>query len=141
MTQDLGRTIATDEIPYQPIADGVGLRVVHVDSTSGAWTIMIHMQPGAVLPRHKHLSHAEIYILSGAGEHPQTGAFKTGDYVIEPAQAVHEPLVQDEEMRLVMRSDGPVAFLNDDDSTAFVMDASMLSGLAAGAQSATPSGA
>ncbi|TSD94233.1 hypothetical protein FOS14_20975 [Skermania sp. ID1734] len=126
-----GHTIATEKIPFKPLAPGVHMRVVYLDADTGSWTIMIRGEKGSVLPRHQHLAQAEIYILAGAGNHPQTGEFRTGDYVIEPPNAVHDELVQQEEMLLIMRSSGPVAFLNDDGSTAFMMDVNMLEGFQA----------
>ncbi|MEV0032116.1 cupin domain-containing protein [Nocardia sp. NPDC050793] len=129
--QDHGLTIATDEIPFKPVADGVEIRVVYADEESGVWTVMVHAKPGSVLPRHRHVSGTELYILQGAGEHPQTGAFKAGDYVLEPAGAVHEPLVHPEETMLIMRSAGEIAFLADDGATTLVLSAGMLKRLAA----------
>lgn len=127
---DVGRTIDTDSIPFKPLAPNVNMRVVHLDD-SGSWTIMINALPGSVLPRHQHLTQAEIYIIKGKGNHPQTGDYKTGDYVIEPANAVHDAVVFDEEVLLIMRSNGDVAFIADDDSVMFMMDRGMLTGFAA----------
>lgn len=131
MSSEVGVTVPTDSIPFKPLADGVHMRVVHIDHATGAWTIMIDAKQGSVLPRHKHLSQAEIYIIQGGGHHPQTGEYNSHDYIIEPVNAVHDALVHAEDTLLIMRSDGPVAFLNDDDSTAFMMDAGMLTGFAA----------
>lgn len=131
MSLDPGRTIATDEIPFKPLADRVSMRVIFIDDATNAWTVMVHAQPGGVLPRHQHLSQAEIFILKGAGSHPQTGEYRTSDYIIEPAGATHDGVVFDQEVLMVMRSSGDVAFLNDDDSIAFMMNAGMLKGFAA----------
>lgn len=131
MSTAAGITIATESIPFKPLAEGVAMRVVHVDHESGAWTIMIDAKKGSVLPRHRHLSPAEIYIIRGAGTHPQTGAYAPNDYIVEPKDALHEELLHEEDILLILHSSGPVAFLNDDDSTAFMMDAGMLTGFAA----------
>lgn len=131
MPNEAGRTIATAEIPFKPLAERVDMRVVYLDESTGAWTVMIHAHPGSVLPRHQHLSQAEIFIIEGAGSHPQTGDYKQGDYVIEPAQAIHDAVVFDEKVLMIMRSAGDVAFLNDDDSVAFMMDRNMIRGFAA----------
>lgn len=130
MSHEAGRTIATEEIPFKPLAPGVDMRVVHLDD-SGSWTVMIHSHPGSVLPRHQHLSQAEIFIIKGKGNHPQTGDYKEGDYIIEPADAVHDGVVFDVEVLMIMRSSGDVAFLNEDGSTAFMMNSGMLAGFAA----------
>lgn len=136
MANEVGHTIATGEIPFKPLAEKVDMRVVYQDDATGAWTIMIHAHPGSVLPRHQHLSQAELFIMKGYGSHPQTGDYKEGDYVIEPANAVHDAVTFDVEVLLIMRSSGDVAFLNDDDSVAFMMDSNMVRGFAAAAAAA-----
>lgn len=127
---DVGRTIDTESIAFKPLAPNVNMRVVHLDD-SGSWTIMINALPGSVLPRHQHLSQAEIYILEGKGSHPQTGDYKKGDYVIEPANAIHDAVLFEEEVLLIMRSTGDVAFLTEDNNVMFMMDRGMLTGFAA----------
>lgn len=122
MVQHGGDVIHTDEVPWLPLAPGVSMRPLRLDDASGAFTVMIRAMPGAVLPRHKHIGLSEIYVLKGESTHPQTGYTKPGDYISEHAGAVHEPLHFQEETILFMVSHGPSAFLNDDDSTAFVMD-------------------
>ncbi|MFM8155285.1 MAG: cupin domain-containing protein [Actinomycetes bacterium] len=128
---DFGRTIATEELPFKPLAPNVNMRVVYIDDSGPGWTVMINALPGSVLPRHQHLSQAEIYILKGKGNHPQTGDYKTGDYVIEPANAIHDAVLFEEEVLLIMKSTGDVAFIDDDGNTMFMMDKGMLTGFAA----------
>src|SRR3546814_17390770 len=70
---------------------------------------------------HKHLGPAEIFILKGAGVHPQTGAYAQGDYVSERDQAVHDELMFQEDQELLMISSGPSAFLTPNDDGMFMM--------------------
>lgn len=129
MLQHGGDVIRTDEVPWLPLAPGVSMRPLRVDEDSGAFTVMIRAMPGAVLPRHKHLALSEIYVLKGASTHPQTGYTQPGDYIAEHAGAIHDPLHFKEETVLFMVNHGPSAFLNDDDSTAFLMDVHSVRGL------------
>src|SRR5690606_33397446 len=122
MTQHGGDVIHTEDVQWLSLAPGVSMRPLRLDPESGAFTIMNRAMPGAVLPRHKHLSLSEIYVLKGRSTHPQTGYTGPGDYICEHAGAVHDPLHFTEETVLFMVNHGPSAFLNDDDSTAFVMD-------------------
>ncbi len=128
MGYDGGSVIATETMEWRPLAPGVSIKVLRLDRATGAWTVMINSEPGSVLPRHQHLGVSEIYILRGAGHHPETGDFKAGDYVLEADGAVHSPLHFDQQVTQIMVSHGPSAFLNDDDSVAFVMDTDMLMG-------------
>ena len=59
------------------------------------------------------------------------GDYKKGDYVIEPANAIHDAVLFEEEVLLIMRSTGDVAFLTEDNNVMFMMDRGMLTGFAA----------
>ena len=133
MTQHGGDTIHCDALPWLPLAPQVFMKVIKLVPETGAYSIMIRAEPGGVLPRHKHLEAAEIFILKGKGEHKQSGAFRPGDYVSERKGAVHDPLVFTEETELLMVSSGPSAFLGPNDETLYMMDVPMLQQFAAGA--------
>lgn len=125
-----GLVLETDKIAWRDLAPGVSIRVLRLDKAKEAWTVMIRSEPGSVLPRHRHLGLSEIYILDGGGHHPETGDFKTGDYIVEADGAVHSPLHFDQQVTQVMVAHGPSEFLNDDDTVAFVMDVNMLTNFA-----------
>lgn len=131
MTYEGGHTLHTDELPWLPLAPKVKIRLLRLDRDSGEFSVMIRAEAGGVLPRHKHLAGAEIFILEGEGRHPQTGDFRRGDYIIEPDQAVHDPLDFEQDVTMIMMCKGASAFLAPDDSVAFLMDVPMLEGLAA----------
>lgn len=127
---DGGSVTDTASMPWRDLAPGVGLKVLRLDRATGAWTIMIKSSPGSVLPPHRHLAHSEIYILSGSGHHDQTGAFKAGDFVVEPDGAMHSPLVFTDEVVQIMTAQGPSQFFAEDGSPTFLMDVNMLSAFA-----------
>lgn len=128
-----GDTIHCDELPWLPLAPKVSVKVIKLVPETGGYSVMIKAEAGGVLPRHQHLASSEIYIIRGAGVHPQTGAYRAGDYVSERDQAIHDALLFEEDTELLMVSNGPSAFLNDDDSVCFHMDVPMLEGLRASA--------
>lgn len=111
------------------IAPGVSIHVLKVSTETGHFTTLIRANLGSTLPRHRHLAPAEIYILSGNGEHPQSGTFEVGDYIYESNGAVHEAVEFKEGVELLMVSYGPSAFLDDNDGILYLMDAGMLSSL------------
>lgn len=117
-----GDTVSTGSQPWHPLAPGVFMKVLRCSDETALFTVMIKAEAGSVLPRHKHLGPAEIYILEGRASHPQTGENVAGDYIYEHTGAVHEPVQFDEDVVLFMINHGPSAFLNDDDSVKFVMD-------------------
>ena len=119
-------TIRCDDLPWLPLAPMVFVKVIKLDPETGGFSVMIRAEPGASLPRHKHLESAEIYILKGEGVHPQTGAFRQGDYVSERKGAVHEELPFDVETELLMICNGPSAFLGPNDEVRYLFDIPML---------------
>ncbi len=134
MTEHGGDTINCDALPWIPLAPKVSVRVIKMVPETGAYSVMIRAEQGGVLPRHQHLESAEIFILKGTGVHPQTGAFRKGDYVSERKGAVHDALPFGEDTELLMISNGASAFLAEDDSVMFLMDVPMLQGLIASQQ-------
>lgn len=129
MIQHGGDTVHCNELPWLPLAPKVSVKIIKLLPETGEFSVMIHAEPGGVLPRHKHLEKAEILILKGAGEHRQTGKFRQGDYVSEHKGAVHDALPFGEETELLMICNGPSAFLGPNDETLFLMDVAMLQGL------------
>ncbi len=128
-----GDTIHCDELPWLPLAPKISVKVIKLVPETGGYSVMIRAEAGGVLPRHQHLASSEIYVIRGSGVHPQTGAYRPGDYVSERERAVHDLLAFPEDTELLMISSGPSAFLNEDDSVAFHMDVPMLERLRAAA--------
>ncbi|PNP78492.1 hypothetical protein FNYG_08122 [Fusarium nygamai] len=91
---------------------------------------MIRAEPGGVLPRHRHVKSAEIYILKGNGDHPQVEHFEKRDYVSEQEGARHDLLVFEVETEMLMISEGASAFVDDDGNDLYAIDILMLQNLA-----------
>lgn len=130
---DGGDTVHVDSLPWLPLAPKVSVKVIKTVPETGGYSVIIKADEGGVLPRHKHLASAEIFILKGAGVHPQTGAYAKGDYVSEREGAVHDTLLFAEDTELLMISAGPAAFLSESDDVMFVMDVPMLERMTASA--------
>jgi quercetin dioxygenase-like cupin family protein len=126
-----GPTVHTEKLPWLPLASGVGVRVLELDRETGAFSVMIRAEPGGILPRHKHIESAKIYVIKGQGTHPQTGPYRAGDYISEPRDALHDAVAFTEATELLMVCNGPSVFLADDDSVQHVMDVGMLEHLSA----------
>ncbi|KAI2848394.1 transcriptional regulator family: Fungal Specific TF [Aspergillus niger] len=123
---DAGFTVHCDSLKWLPLAPSVFIKIVKLVPETGEYTIMVRAEPGGLLPRHRHVESAEIYVLKGSGAHPQTGAFVQGDYVSESKGAVHDSLPFEHETELLMVSRGPSVFLADDGSDLYTMDVAML---------------
>lgn len=136
MTQHGGDTIHCDALPWLPLAPQVYIKIIKLVPETGRFSVMIRAEPGAVLPRHKHLESSEIYIIKGEGDHKQSGHFRPGDYVSEHKNAIHDALVFQEETELLMICDGPSVFLGPNDEEQFMMNVEGLQQLVISAQNA-----
>lgn len=123
---DGGDTIRCSDLPWLSLADRVSVKVIKLVPETGGYSVIIKADEGGVLPRHRHLGPAEIFILKGAGNHPQTGAYAQGDYVSERDGAIHDALTFEEDTELLMISSGPSAFLTPSGDVMFMMDIPML---------------
>lgn len=125
-----GLTVNSKNLPWLPLAPKVSIKILRLSPESGGFAVIVRAEEGGILPRHRHLESAEIFIIQGSGGHPQTGFFTEGDYISEEKGAVHDPLVFGNEVELLMISNGPSAFLSDDDEEVHMMDVPMLEQLA-----------
>jgi len=53
-------TIHCNDLPWLPLAPRVFVKIIKLVPETGGFSVMIRAEPGAVLPRHKHLESAEI---------------------------------------------------------------------------------
>ncbi|KAF5486960.1 Acetylacetone-cleaving enzyme [Colletotrichum siamense] len=128
--QDAGSTVNCNTLPWLPLAPKIWIKLVKLQPATGAHTVIIRAEPGGVLPPHRHIEAAEIFVLKGTGDHPQTGHFAEGDFVSESKGAVHDPLVFEVETEMLMTSQGPSVFLDEQGNDLYTMDVPMLQGLA-----------
>lgn len=127
---DSGSTINCKALRWLPLAPKIWVKLIKLDAETGVHTIIIKAEPGGILPPHRHLESAEIYILKGTGDHPQTGHFAEGDYVSERKNALHDPLVFEVETEMLMISQGASVFLDEQGKDLYKMDVQMLQELA-----------
>ncbi|PIG80334.1 hypothetical protein AARAC_004802 [Aspergillus arachidicola] len=132
-SEDGGFTVHCKELEWLPLGPKVFIKIIKTVPETGEYSIMVRAEKGGVLPRHRHLDSAEIYVMKGSGAHPQTGSFAEGDYVSESKGAIHDPLVFENDTELLMVSRGPSMFLDDDGVDLYMMDVAMLERMTAGA--------
>ena len=86
------RTVDTDQLDWSPLDfDGVSVRVLHRDESTGAMTVMTRMVPGSVIPAHYHGAADEtVYVLEGDFIEDGT-RHGPGTYFVGPAGKPHGP--------------------------------------------------
>jgi anti-sigma factor ChrR (cupin superfamily) len=78
--------VKTAEAAWQERRPGVRWRVLWEEGARKA--VLIRYDPGAVIPRHRHLGDEQIFVLEGAVS-DDTGTCAKGDYARRPPGCVH----------------------------------------------------
>lgn len=105
------------------IPDGVGneLKILRVSSETGAWSALVKAPAGQVNPPHTHLGPADFYVISGVVDY-RAGVARAGDWMYEPAGAVHQETSHPEDTVYLANVYGPLAFHDEDGNVAHVLD-------------------
>lgn len=87
MTSSLPSPIsATDTLPWVPIAPGFSFKLIRATTDDDVWVELLRLEPGAVIPRHRHTGEVHAYTLAGQRQLIDTGEIVgAGSYVYEPA--------------------------------------------------------
>jgi anti-sigma factor ChrR (cupin superfamily) len=72
--------------PWQERRPGVHWKVLHEEGDRR--TVLVRYDPGAVIPRHRHLGDEQIFVIEGSVA-DDTGTCKAGDYARRPPGCVH----------------------------------------------------
>ena len=105
--------LQTEDLDWQTMGEGVGIKVLRVSEETGQWTALIRMDAGATFAAHKHLGAAEGYILKGRLDY-RVGSAEAGSYLYEPLGAVHEATTCSDETLILFNAYGPIVFHAED---------------------------
>ena len=112
--------VQTDDLDWQVMGEGVGIKILRVSEETGQWTGLIRMEAGATFAAHKHLGAADGYIVKGCLEY-RVGSAETGSYLYEPLGAVHEATTCSEETVILFTAYGPIVFRAEDGSVTQIL--------------------
>jgi 2,4'-dihydroxyacetophenone dioxygenase len=116
-----GLPVSPDDRPWIPASYGEQ-RYLRLNLTTGEWVILARIHPGQPVPYHKHHGGLHLWILEGklhfVDEHWSAGP---GTYVFEPPGNTHTEL-SDAGVLMLVWSQGPIEFLNSDDTPAEIRD-------------------
>ena len=90
----LSRVVRAQDMPWQKMRfPGCEAKTLMFDPKSGLATMLMRMEPGAVLPDHEHVLIEQTYVLEGSlvdKEGPDSGTeVKAGEFVWRPAGSRH----------------------------------------------------
>jgi len=95
--------------------------VLRISKESGAWSALIKARAGQVNAPHTHLGPADFYVISGGFDY-RGGSAREGDWVYEPAGAVHEATTHPVDTIYLANVYGPVAFHDGKGGFSSVLD-------------------
>ncbi|MFA5984764.1 MAG: cupin domain-containing protein [Methylococcaceae bacterium] len=78
---------------WQQLRDGVNLKLLF-QAAEGYSVGLIRYQPGASVPRHKHIGDEHIFVLSGS-QQDERGVYTAGSYIYNPEASCHSVSSQD----------------------------------------------
>jgi len=113
--------VRTKDAPWISAGDGNEFMVLRVSKETGAWSALIKAKAGQVNAPHTHLRPADFYVISGGFDY-RGGSARAGDWVYEPAGAVHEATSHPEDTVYLANVYGPVAFHDGKGGFAHILD-------------------
>ena len=86
MTSPASEYVSVEARPWDQRRPGVHWKVLR--EAGDRKTVLVRYDPGAVVPRHRHLGDEEIFVIEGSVS-DDTGTCKAGDYARRPLGCVH----------------------------------------------------
>lgn len=113
--------VRTNEQPWIDMGGGNQVIVLRVSKETGFFSILIKAPAGQVNQPHTHIGPADFYVIKGGFDY-RGGSAREGDWVYEPAGAVHEATTHPMDTIYLANSYGPVAFHGKNGGYAGIFD-------------------
>jgi anti-sigma factor ChrR (cupin superfamily) len=113
--------IRTREQPWIDMGGGNQAIVLRVSKETGFFSMLIRAPAGQVNAPHTHIGAADFYVLSGGFDY-RGGSARAGDWVYEPAGAVHDATTHPMDTVYLANSYGPIAFHGSDGGYSHIID-------------------
>jgi len=123
--------VDTHSLPWIEIPQmaGCSMKPLRVSDETGAFTAIVKARKGTILPTHVHLGPSDTFILSGKmriQNGPMAGSIGPGMWGYTPAGAKMEGTLAEEDTEYLATFYGPVAFLDESQSTSSGVSASSI---------------
>ncbi|MBL8314238.1 MAG: cupin domain-containing protein [Rubrivivax sp.] len=100
-------TIASDEGEWQPLLDGVAIKVLRANA--GVLSYLLRLQPGATLPPHRHPHDEECIVLEGRLQVGSLIEIGPGGYHLAHSGALHATIRTETGATIFLRGAVPEA--------------------------------
>lgn len=107
-------SVDTEKLPWIPLGPGEDFKPLRfVPATSGR-VLLLRLQPGCVVPRHRHLGEVHAYNLAGRRRLDTGEVVGPGGYVYEPCGNVDSwTAVGDEPVVVLITAHGAMEYLGE----------------------------
>ncbi|HVR40042.1 MAG TPA: 2,4'-dihydroxyacetophenone dioxygenase family protein [Thermoanaerobaculia bacterium] len=111
-------TIDSEALPWGPAKDGISAKPLHFFPNDRGWDLLLRVEPGTVVKRHRHTGEVHAFNLSGSRKLIETGeVVGPGGYVYEPAGNVDSWMAVGDEPAIVhVVVKGAVEYLDQNDN-------------------------
>lgn len=113
--------VRTGEQEWIDTGTGNQFIVLRISKETGAWSALVKAPAGQVNAPHTHLGPADFYVISGGFDY-RGGSARAGDWVYEPAGAVHEATSHPMDTIYLANVYGPVAFHDGKGGYSHILD-------------------
>lgn len=119
--------VAAEAVPWALVWEGIEIKMLRIGEKSGTYTLMTRLQPGVVLPKHRHFGDVHGYTISGRwGYQEYDWEAGAGDYVYEPPNSTHTLYVPEDETEpavIIFVVDKGMVILGENDEMLSIEDA------------------
>ncbi|HEY4367660.1 MAG TPA: cupin domain-containing protein [Steroidobacteraceae bacterium] len=105
-TIDGTATLRAENTPWVDCAPFIQMKVLRRDQAAGYQTVLIRMQPGGVLPAHRHKKEEEFIVLQGEC-HIGTHRLAAGDAHLAAVGSWHAPVTTQTGVVVLLRGEYP----------------------------------
>lgn len=104
-----------ESLPWQPVFPGFSLKLLHGGTDDDTRAVLLRLEPGTVISRHRHTGEVHAYNLAGSRKILETGeVVGPGGYVYEPAGNVDSWMaVGDEAAVVFVTVRGAIEYLDE----------------------------
>lgn len=107
--------VASDELPWVTLDPGFAIKVLKAGSDRDARALLLRVEPGVVVPRHRHRGDVHAFQLSGHRRLDSGESVGPGGYVYEPVGNVDSwTATGDEPSIILVVVRGALEYLDED---------------------------
>lgn len=116
MSNPFSLSPAIDALPWQPISHGFTLKVVKAGLDEDTRVLVLRLEPGTVIARHRHTGEIHALNLAGSRKILDTGeVIGPGGYVYEPPGNIDSWMaIGDEPVIVFLTARGAIEYLGED---------------------------